>query len=185
MIVAPFFTGDVDMEVASKQHDVYGQALWIIVSKCHQYTEFARSLLNDADHSERGTVEHFDHRVLQHGHDLLAAVWRFRNDFQQPVLPFVDKKSLDEPQTLWLGWLRHEIAGWIDYPHRVRLVQLILTNQNELPGYIAEAQLSLDIINWFTEVPWKQTLREASEASLSEHREKLSRCGRDGLDPLE
>ena len=36
-------------------------------------------------------------------------------------------------QTLWLGWLRHEIAGWIDYPHRVRLVQLILKNQNELP----------------------------------------------------
>ena len=34
MIVAPFFTGDVDMEVASKQHDVYGQTLWIIVSKC-------------------------------------------------------------------------------------------------------------------------------------------------------
>ena len=103
----------------------------------------------------------------------LAAVWRFRNDFQQPLLPFVDKKSLDELQTLWLGWLRHEIAGWIDYPHRVRLVQLILTNQNELPGYIAEAQLSLDIINWFTEVPWKQTLREASEASLSEHRKKI------------
>ena len=120
-----------------------------------------------------------------HGHDLLAAVWRFRNDFQQPLLPFVDKKSLDELQTLWLGWLRHEIAGWIDYPHRVRLVQLILTNQNELPGYIAEAQLSLDIINWFTEVPWNQTLREASEASLSEHRKKLSRCGRDGLGPLE
>ena len=144
MIVAPFFKGDMDMEVASKQHDVYGQALWIIVSKCHRYTEFARSLLNDADHPEWGTVEHFDHRTLQHGHDLLAAVWRFRNDFQQPVLPFVDKKSLDELQTLWLDWLRHEIAGWIDYPHRVRLVQLILTNQNKLPGYIAEAQLSLD-----------------------------------------
>ena len=185
MIIARLFTGDADMEVASKQHDVYGQALWIIVSKCHRYTEFARSLLNDADHSEWGTVERFDHRVLQHGHDLLAAVWRFRNDFQQPVLPFVDKKSLDELQTLWLGWLRHEIAGWIDYPHRVRLVQLILTNQNELPGYIAEAQLSLDIINWFTEVPWNQTLREAYEASLSEHRENLSRCGRDGWDPLE
>ena len=54
MIVAPFFKGDGDMEVASKQHDVYGQALWIIVSKCHRYTEFARSLLNDADHPEWG-----------------------------------------------------------------------------------------------------------------------------------
>ena len=185
MIVAPFFKGDVDMEVASKQHDVYGQALWIIVSKCHQYTEFARSLLNDADHSEWGTVEHFDHRILQRGHDLLAAVWRFRNDFRQSELPFVNKNSLDEVQELWLDWLRNEIASWFDYPERVRLVQLILTNQNELPVYIAEAQLSLDIIGWYTEVPWNQTLREASEASLSENREKLSRCGRDGLDPPE
>ena len=173
MWVGPCFDGDVDMEVAKKQNDVYGQALWIIVRQCNLYAEFARRVLDDADHSEWGTVESFDHRTLQGAHDLLAAVWRFRNDFQQPLLPFVDKKSLDELQTLWLGWLRHEIAGWIDYPHRVRLVQLILTNQNELPGYIAEAQLSLDIINWFTEVPWKQTLREASEASLSEHRKEL------------
>ena len=172
-MVGPFFEGDVDMEVASKQHEVYGQALGIIVSKCNRYTEFARSLLNDADHPEWGTVEHFDHRTLQHAHDLLAAVWRFRNDFQQPMLPFVDKKSLDEVQTLWLDWLRHEITGWIDYPHRVRLVQLILTNQNELPGYIAEAQLSIDIINWFTDVRWDQERREASEATLAECREKL------------
>ena len=28
------------MEVASKQHDVYHQALGIIVSKCNLYTEF-------------------------------------------------------------------------------------------------------------------------------------------------
>ena len=128
MYVIPIFEGDVDMEVASKQHDVYPQALGIIVSKCNLYTEFARSLLNDADHPEWGTVEYFDHRTLQHAHDLLAAAWRFRNDFQQGVLPFVDKKSIDEVPTLWLDWLRHEIAGWIDYPHRVRLVQLMRRN---------------------------------------------------------
>ena len=73
MIVAPFFAGDVDMEVALKQHEVYGQALGIIVSKCNRYTEFARSLLNDADHPEWGTVDHFDHRTLQHAH-----TWRLQ-----------------------------------------------------------------------------------------------------------
>ena len=173
MYIIPLFEGDVDMKVASKQHDVYPQALGIIVSKCNLYTEFARSLLNDADHPEWGTVEYFDHRTLQHAHDLLAAAWRFRNDFQQGVLPFVDKKSIDEVPTLWLDWLRHEIAGWIDYPHRVRLVQLILTNQNELPGYMAEAQLSLDIIDWFTDVPWDQKWHEAYEATLAERRKKM------------
>ena len=183
MIVIPIVKGDGDMEVAGKQHDVYHQALGIIVSKCNRYTEFARSLLDDADHSEWGTVDGFDHRTLQHAHDLLAAVWRLRNDFREAALPFVEKNSLDEVQTLWLDWLRHEIAGWIDYPHRVCFVQLILTNQNELPGHIAEAQLSLDIINWFTDVPWDQEWREAYEATIAECRENLRRAVRDGWDP--
>ena len=173
MYVIPFFEDDVDMEVAWKQHDVYSQALGIIVSQCNLYAEFTRRLLDDADHPEWGTVERFDHRTLQHAHDLLAAVWRFRHDLRQPGLAFVDKHSLDEVQTLWLDWLRHEITGWIDYPDRVRLVQLILTNQNKQPGCIAESQLSLNIINGFTDVPWDQEWREASEAGLAKHREKM------------
>ena len=90
------------MEVPKKQNDVYGQALWIIVRQCNLYAEFARRVLDDADHSEWGTVESFDHRTLQGAHDLLAAVWRFRNDFRQSELPFVNKNSLDEVQELWL-----------------------------------------------------------------------------------
>ena len=82
MYVMPFFEDDVDMEVARKQHDVYSQALGIIVSQCNLYAEFARRLLDDADHPEWGTVERFDHRTLQHAHDLLAAVWRFRHDLR-------------------------------------------------------------------------------------------------------
>ena len=93
MWVVPSFDGDVGMEVAKKQHDVYGPALWIIVRQCNLYAEFTRRVLDDADHLEWGTVESFDHRTLQGAHDLLAAVWRFRNDFQQPVLPFVDRGS--------------------------------------------------------------------------------------------
>ena len=34
MIVVPLFEGDDDCEVALKQHDVYGDALAIIVSTC-------------------------------------------------------------------------------------------------------------------------------------------------------
>ena len=172
MWIVPLFDGD-DMEVAGKQHDVYSEALWIIAGQCNLYAEFARRVLDDADHPEWGTVESCDHRTIQNSHDLLAAVWRFRNDFQQAVLPFVDKKSLDEVQTLWLDWLRNEIARWIDHPERVRWVQLILTNQNKPPGYVAEAQLALDIINWFSDVPWDQKLREAHEAALAEHRKEL------------
>ena len=68
-----------------------------------------------------------------------------------------------------LDWLRNEIASWFDYPERVRWVQLILTNQNKPLGYIAEAQLALNIINGFSDVPWNQGLSEAHEADLAEY----------------
>lgn len=173
MWVVPRFDGDVDMELAKKQHEVYGQALGIIVRQCNLYAEFARSLLDDDDHPEWGTVESFDHRTLQGAHDLLAAAWRFRNAFRQSELPFVNKNSLDEAQKLWLDGLRNEVDRWINYPERVRWVQLILTNQNKPLGYIAEAQLALNIINGFSDVPWDQKLREVHEAALAEHRKQL------------
>ena len=173
MYVGPCFEGDEDMEVAWKQHDVYSEALWIIVCACDRYTEFARSLLNDTDHLEWGTHDHFDHRTLQGAHDLLAAIWRWRTDFRQTAFPFVAKKSLDEVQALWLDWLRQEVAGWIDYPHRVRWVQLILANQNKPLGNIAETQLALDIIDCYWTVRWNQGLREAYEASLANHRKEI------------
>lgn len=175
MWIVPLFDDDVDMEVAEKQHDVYGQALRIIVSQCNLYAEFARRLLNAADHAEWGTIEHFDHRTLQNAHDLLAAVWRFRHDCRQLLLPFVPtvEDPLDEAQSLWLDWLRREIAGWIEHPDLVRLVQLILTNQNKPLGNMAEAQLSLHIVDWFADVPWYRDRRKALEASVARHREPM------------
>ena len=175
MWIGSFFEDDVDMKVAGKQHDVYWQALRIIVSQCNLYAEFARSLLDDADHVEWGTIERFDHRTLQHAHDLLAAVWRFQHDYRQLQLPFVDtdKDPLDEVQALWLDWLRREIAGWIHYPERVRLVQLILTNQNKPPGSMAESQLALHIIDRFMDVPWHRGRREIHEAAIASHRKAI------------
>ena len=112
MWIGPLFEDDVDMEVARKQHDVYSQALWIIVSQCNLYAKFARRLLDDPEHQEWGTVDRFfDHRTLQHAHDLFAAAWRFRYDFRRLQLPFVDadQDRLDKVQALWLDWLRQEI----------------------------------------------------------------------------
>ena len=171
MWILPLFDDDVDMEVAGKQHDVYSDALWIIVSQCNRYTEFARDLLDDASHPEWVAVDRFDHRTLQHAHDLLAAVWRFRHNLRQPGLPFVRKHSLDEVQSLWLDWLRREVEAWIDHPDRVRLVQVILANQNKPLGYRAESQLSVNIMDGFRDVPWKPEKRDAVEADLASNPE--------------
>ena len=73
MIVVPLFEGDDDCEMAWKQHDVYGDALAIIVSTCNRHARFACAVLNDADHPDWGTVECFDHLTIQAAHDFLAA----------------------------------------------------------------------------------------------------------------
>ena len=170
MVVAPLFDDDVDMEVAWVQHHVYPAAVSIVVSQCNAYAAFAQRLLDDADHRDWGTVRSYDHSTLQDAHDLLAAAWRFRrHDLRQPRLPLedLDKDAPGTVQRLWRDWLSRETAGWIDYPDHVRLVQLILTNQNELPGHIAEWQLSLAIISRFDDVPWYEEKRKACEANLA------------------
>ena len=61
---------------------------------------------------------------------------------------------------------------WIHRPERVRLVQLILTNQNRRPRYMAETQLSLNILDGFPDVPWDPKWREVSEDALARYREE-------------
>ena len=173
MIVAALFEGDDDSEVAWKQHDVYGDALAIIVSTCNRHARFACAVLNDADHPDWGTLECSDHRTIQDAHDLLAAAWRFLNDFRQPQLPFEPENPLGKVQMLWLDWLRSETANWTTRPRLVRSVQLDLTNQNKPIGYAAEAQLCLDILDRFPEVPWEPKWREAYEADLTKAQESL------------
>ena len=141
MWVFTCFDGDYDEEVAWKQHDVYRDALGIIVQTCNLFALRARALLDDTDHPDWGTVGTFDHRTLQRAHDLLAAVWRFRYDARQFELsvdprhpcwvrPLVDREApvkshdlLAEVPARWLGWLREEVDGWLHSPHLVRSVQ--------------------------------------------------------------
>ena len=160
------------MKVARKQHDVYYAALEIIVSTCNRHIVCARSLLGASGHPNWGKVESYDHRTLQFAHDLLAAVWRSQNDSRQQSLLPGDNQSLDDVQPLWLSWLREEIVGWSALPHLVRSVQLILTNQNEQPGYEAETRLCLDIVDRFPDVPWERKICDALEADLLKNIEK-------------
>ena len=191
MLVFPWFDGDDDDEVAWKQHDVYRDALGIIVRKCNQFALRTRGLLDDTAHPDWGAVERFDHRTLQTAHDLVAAVWRFRHDARQFELlvdvprprlgrPLVDLESpatprdpLDEVPGRWLDWLRGEVDDWLHSSHLVRSVQLVLANQNEPAGYVAESQLELDLLDRFEDVPWKPELRAVAEANLVKYRARL------------
>ena len=169
MIVGTLFVGDNDSEVALKQHDVYFEALGIIVSTCNRFARFAIVMLDDTEHESWGQVESFDHRTLQGAHDLLAAAWRFSNKGRQDRLPFTGDARTATPEECWLDWLQTEADSWIHCPQMVRLVQLVLANQNNPTGYTSEASLALLIMDRFDSVPWEAQWREAYESDLRQN----------------
>ena len=58
----------------------------------------------------------------------------------------------------WLDWLRNEVRSWQDYPHLIRLVMEILTNQNNPVGYRAEDALRYDLLVQYEDVPWTRRI---------------------------
>ena len=167
MIVGSIFDGDVDKKLMWEQHDVYHRALGVIVTKCDHMAAFARKLLADDIHNGWGEHGTCDHRTLQQAHDLIAAAWRYRFAPSDRVFPFAEENpefSADYSQMHgWLHWLNEEVDGWIDAPHLVRSVQLILTHQNDDAGYRAEDQLFKDLVRHFQDVPWKKMVLDACQ----------------------
>ena len=165
MIVSKQFSGD-SHEVASAQREVYYDALAVIVNKCNQYATFARRVIQSENFQNWGSVDRYDHRTLQFQHDLLATVWRYKTQASQLRLDCdEDERSI---QLRWLDWLASEINSWIERPEWVRLVQIILENQNTPLGQRTETLLSLEIMDYFSEIPWDGNLKCALRREVQE-----------------
>lgn len=155
MIVGASFEGDWDDVLKWKQHDVYGDALGIIVATCREHVARAASLLEVERPRQWETDAQVDHRVLQDAHDILAAVWRHATSPRQTSL------LLEVPATRairgvngWLEWLRVEVRSWSEEPRLVALVSAILANQNQPTGYQAEEELVEFLHRRFSAEPW-------------------------------
>ena len=149
------------------QHDVYDKALGIITGTCLETTNFAHRILDYWEGWE--SIVSFDHRTLQLAHDKIAAAWRFR---RLPILrqtEFTDTIELKvNPDFVadWLEWLHEEVQSWKHYPYLIRYVIQILKNQNQPEGYRAEDNLNLALLDRYDDVPWRQEIRDAAEATL-------------------
>jgi len=158
MILSNQFEGD-SKQVADAQHDVYYQALDIIVKNCNRLVLFAKQVLQSEKFEDWGLINQYDHRTLQFQHDLLAAAWRYRSNAAQKTIDLTENE-LNISQE-WLEWLANEVQSWINRPEFVRYVQVILSNQNSALGYEAETRLNLEIMDYFYDVPWDNKLRAA------------------------
>lgn len=164
MIISIEFEGD-SKQVADAQHDVYYEALNIIVKNCNRFALFATRLVQTEKCNDWVIISQFDHRTLQFQHDLLATAWRYRSNAAQKILDLTGNESSISKE--WLGWLTNEVQSWIDRPEFVRLVQIILTNQNSTLGYEAETRLNLEIMDYFYDVPWDGEIRDAFKNELA------------------
>jgi hypothetical protein len=157
MIVGQFYDGDWDDRLKWEQHDVYGDALGIIVSVCRNHVKLACALLQAPWPEQWESNFRFDHRTLQDVHDILAAAWRHTASPTQPTLPFDDAPSeAGERVSKWLQWLRVEIESWRKDPHMIALVFTILANQNKEKGYQAEEELAERLYERIPAVPWRR-----------------------------
>lgn len=172
MIVGEMFEED-DMDVAWRQHDVYHAALGVIVNGTNVFVRTARHVLKDQQHPSWGHVELIDHRTLQAAHDILAAAWRWR--FLRVEHGLLREKQDDTValESTWLAWLRGEVLAWINEPEIIRLLQIVMSNQNEPVGYAAEAKLGVVLIDRFTEVRWRSEFRLAISADFAKYPSSL------------
>ena len=156
MIVACYFDGDDDAKTAWEQHDVYWDALRLIVERCRDHVNFAIILLELQWPERWATDFSCDHRTLQRAHDLLAATWRFRTNSIQLALPFDGKRAgAKERMQTWFSWLRAELSAWQQQPQLIALVMTILAEQNCEPGSQAEDELAALLQRRFADVPWR------------------------------
>lgn len=181
MIVASRFQGDDDVDVMMIQHDVYGKALGIISGTCQEYTNLAHRILDD-DPPKWDFISRYDHRTLQRAHDTIAAVWRFRGlpSIRQMEFP-LDREHGPLPDFAghWLIWLEEEVSTWKYRSRLIRLVVTILQNQNVPVGYRAEADLNLELLHYYGDVPWYQRVIDVAHSIREEEASRQAEAARD------
>lgn len=141
MIICNKFSGDEWLDLQRAQHEIYRQSVGeiafyckIIYIGCGEVTENYHDALQDC---LLEMPDKFDHRSLQGTHDHLAAYWRrLHNHTKQTLYNYGSVKSLRKK---WQEWLRYTVSQWTtEHPYLVRMVCLILVQQNVKAGYAVE-----------------------------------------------
>ena len=164
MIVGKSFEGD-NTKLGWLQHDVYHQALGIILEGCRGHLECSCVMLGVPLRGFWPLDRSTDHRMIQRAHDLLAAAWRHQVCPTAPDLydsPQAHPVSVDE----WLPWLRAEVASWHGEPDIVACIRTIVINQSADSGYQAEDDLDQLLLARFQHVPWTVLSLSASRGVI-------------------
>lgn len=161
MIICDQYEGD-NLDLARKQHDVYFEALGIIIRGCRAHYCSACTILGvRVWQSEWPEEQPIDHRIVQDAHDLLAAVWRHRVSPPDPMLLGGTTDAVPSAQKEWLKWLRCTVDQWNERPEIVRVFVRIFLEQNTDARLASERELTVLLRNRYQDIRWKRTLPES------------------------
>lgn len=167
MIVCPRFRDDIYYWVMDLQHDVYSTILPHLVDIAHRKMIKAEELLNVSMESSTvlKTMEGFDHRTLQHTHDMIAASFRFkRADRLHPELPFSNEDEKTRVLKLWREYFMEEVDRLTEFPAFTRAIIAAVAFGGTSKGVQAENFLYSFVQ---MEYPFDEWQRECS-AEISE-----------------
>ena len=163
MIIGSFFDGDENKHLMRLQHDIYSYAIGLMITICNRFSHCVAAPADIKNKEKWGVIDKCDHRTIQFAHDLLATAYRFKHEFKPQEL------ALDngfEPQQLWKNWRIGELLSWKKAPSIVQNFLIIMTNQNERDGYIAESKICIAIMERFPDVPWESGLLNVFKKGL-------------------
>ena len=141
MIIAPMFYGDENKTVMYIQQLEYGRIIHMFVSRAIKQYRYAEGLLGE--HTEIGNKLpsisllriSLDDRVVQESHDLIAALFRFR-EYPHGSL-FKEEVDIDDCIRRWHDFASREIEElltWPEYTYFARAMVLAIAEQNNEIG---------------------------------------------------
>lgn len=143
----PRFAGDDFEALRDLQFYTFGSTIGTLASVAVQRYEMAWRMIGCPADPVKDCLDaekHFDASTLRDVHEILAAFWRRKNGYLQPVFP--ELVPLKELLADWQIWLFQEVRIWSQHdPHLIRHVCLILSQQNVVPGIMEEIDFGMEI----------------------------------------
>ena len=138
MIIAPKFYGDENTTVMYVQEHEYGRIIHMFVSRAIEKYRYAEGLLGE--HTEIGNKLpsisllriSLDDRVVQESHDLIAALFRFR-EYPHGSL-FKEEIDIDDCIRRWYDFASREIEELLEMPYFARAMILAIAEHNSEIG---------------------------------------------------
>ena len=151
MIVGTAFDGDNDDELKWIQHDDYERNLTILYSKPRlKYIRAVKLVQKKTElYNKIKDKRDFDHRVLQHHHDLIAAYYRYINPKSNYLKLRFNKNEQNnkknyrkiEQLKAWREFWSNTVDLLVKNDNIVRTVLKVVGYENTETGYKAEDEL--------------------------------------------